>query len=182
MGNSCPFHCNLIIHNDIRAIVQFIQATVLFTKHICSKGLAFLHHTANVQLKFGKHGLAVNGALELIQEVIDEIGPFLFIGCLTQEVFHKQCFIAGGSHFRNKDHIVCIHGVLVLVGMIGMECMTHFVGQGKLAVQSAGIVQQNIRVYGCACRVSTASFTHILVNIDPAIVKAFLQDLSVIFA
>ena len=54
--------------------------------------------------------------------------------------------------------------------------MAHLMGQGKLAVQSAGIVEKNIGVDPCAGGVGPGAFSWIGVDVDPALVVAFAQD------
>ena len=58
--------------------------------------------------------------------------------------------------------------------------MAHLVGQGELAVQGAGVVQQHIGVDGGTGRISTAALAHVLVHVNPTVVKALLQNLPVV--
>ena len=53
--------------------------------------------------------------------------------------------------------------------------MPHLMGQGKHTVQSAAVIEQHIRVGSVdAPGVRAAAFSFILIDIDPAVVKAFL--------
>ena len=116
MGNPCPLHGNFVIHHNILSVVQLIEFPVLLAKHLCGQGLSLGSHLADVQFKFREHGLTVQGPLELIQEVVNQIGPLLLIGGLAQEVLHQQRLVAGGGHLGNKNHIIRIHRILVLIG------------------------------------------------------------------
>ena len=95
MRNSCPFHGNTVIHHHIRAVVHFIQAFVLLTQNLRRQGLPGGSHGTDVPLKFREHGLAVDRALELVKEVVDEVRPFLFIRGVFQQVLHEQSLVAG---------------------------------------------------------------------------------------
>ena len=114
--------------------------------------------------------------------MVDEVSPLLLIRSIFQKVLHKQGFIAGGGNLCNKDHIIRVDWVLMLVGQIGVQGVTHLVGQSKLAVQCAGIVQQHVGMDGGASGISTAALALILVNVDPAVVKALLQNGPVVLA
>ena len=70
----------------------------------------------------------------------------------------------------------------MLIGKIGMKGVTHFVSQGELAVQSAGIVQKHKGVHIRARGISAAALALVLVYIDPAIVKALFQDPAVVLS
>ena len=54
--------------------------------------------------------------------------------------------------------------------------MAHLVGQGELAVQGAGVVQQHEGMDLGACGVSAAPLALVLIDIDPAVLKALLQN------
>ena len=180
MGDPHPLHVDLIIKNNTFAVIQAVETAILRIEHIGCQRCPLLRHFADIQLKFGKHGLAVQRAAELLQEVIDEVSTLFFIGCFREQMLHKQRFIAGGSDLRNKDHIFRIERILVLVGKIRMQRMTHFVRQGELAVQRSGIVEQDKRMHLCACAVGTGAFAGIFINVDPAVVKALLQNFAVV--
>ena len=58
--------------------------------------------------------------------------------------------------------------------------MPHLVGQGKLTVQGTRVVQQHIRMHRCPGGVGAAALAHVLVHVNPPIVKALLQDFPVL--
>ena len=61
--------------------------------------------------------------------------------------------------------------------------MTHLVRQRKHAVQVVLMVQQHVRMRAvCTPAVGTVAFAFILIDIDPAVVEAFLQNVQIIFA
>ena len=54
--------------------------------------------------------------------------------------------------------------------------MSHFVSQGELAVQGSGVVQQDKGMHLGTSRISAAALALVLIDIDPAVFKAFLQN------
>ena len=147
MGNSCPLYRDFIIHHHIRTVVQLVQPAVLRAQHIRCQCFALLNHFTDIQLKFRKHCLPVQGTLKLLQKMVDQVCPFFPVGGLAQQVLHQKCLIAGGCHLRHKDHIAGINRVLAMIGIVGVQGMAHFVGKSKLAVQRAGVIQQHIRMH-----------------------------------
>ena len=63
-----------------------------------------------------------------------------------------------------------------------MEGVAHFVGQGELAVQGAGVVQQHKGMDLGSGGVSAAPLALVLVNVDPAVFKALFQDFPVVLS
>ena len=175
VGNSGPLHGDLIVHHHVLAVIQLAQPGILGAEHIGGQGLACVHGCAHELLELGKHGLAVDGALELVQEVVDQEDPLLLVGGLLQQILHEQGLVAGGGHLGHEDHIVGVDLVLVLVGQVGVQGVAHLVGQGELAVQGAGVVQQHKGMDLGACGVSAAPLALVLIDIDPAVLEALLQ-------
>ena len=66
--------------------------------------------------------------------MVDEVGAFLLVRRLAEEVFHEQGLVAGGGDLRHEDHIIGVERVLVVVGEIGMHGMAHFMSQSKYVV------------------------------------------------
>ena len=89
MGNPCPFHGDPVIHHHVRAIVLLIQALVFRAENIRCQSLPLRCHGTDIPFKLREHGLAVDGALELVKEMVNEVGPFLLIGSVLQKVLHE---------------------------------------------------------------------------------------------
>ena len=49
--------------------------------------------------------------------------------------------------------------------------------KGKLAVKRAGVVQKDERMHACARGIRAGALARVLVDVDPAVVEAFLEDL-----
>ena len=56
------------------AEVVLIQRPVLPAEEVGGEGLALGGQLTDAQLEFGEHGLAVQGPLELLQEVVEQPG------------------------------------------------------------------------------------------------------------
>ena len=130
----------LLLSNVSWGVAMSVQAAILGIEHLGRKARALLRHAADVQLELREHGLAVHRALELIQEVVDEVGPLLGIGGLAQQVAHQQHLVAGGGHLGHEDHIVAGADGLIFAAVIAVQGMAHLVGQGELAVQVVLVV------------------------------------------
>jgi len=141
VGDARPLHGDIVVHHHVRAVVQLVQALVLGAQDVRRQGLSLSCHLSDVQLKLGEHGLTVQRSLELVEEMVDEVRPLLLIRGLAQQIFHQQRLVAGRGHLCHEDHVVRIDGVLVLVGQVGVQSVTHLMGQRELAVQRSGVVQ-----------------------------------------
>ena len=51
-----------------------------------------------------------------------------------QQVIHQKSFVAGGSHLRHKNDIVCIDRRLIFVAEIRVHRMAHLMNQRELTV------------------------------------------------
>lgn len=142
------------------------------TQIICRQTLSVLIALCNFELKFGKHGLPVQCPFELLQEVVDQFCAFMPVCGLVQQMVHQQGLITGGGHLCHKNHIVGIGRRLVFVGQIGVNGVSHLMGQCKLAVQRPSIVEQYIGVDLGPGRICTGAFAHIFIYINPAVVIA----------
>ena len=181
MGDPGPFQGDLVIGHHIRAEVQLVELVVLPAQGVGGEGLAVFGHLAHGQLELGEHGLAIHGALELVHEVVDEIGPLLLVGGLFQQVAHQQHLVAGGGHLGHEDHIVAGADGLIFAAVIAVQGMAHLVGQGKLAVQIVLVVQQDIGVgTAVAGGVGAAALADVLVHVDPAVAEALLQQVHIV--
>lgn len=84
------------------------------------------------------------------------------------------------ANFSDKDAVIGIGNRLMLVGQIRMNRMTHFMCQRKHAVQCARIIEQDIRMLAQTGRICAGAFADVLININPAIVKAFLENRTIV--
>ena len=60
--------------------------------------------------------------------------------------------------------------------------MTHFMGQGKHVLQRIIMIQQHIRMGLGTGRIGTCPLACIGIDIDPTVLKPFLQNLAVVFS
>ena len=82
------------------------------------QGLAVFGHLAHGQLELGEHGLAIHGALELVHEVVDEIGP---VSYTHLDVYKRQplgfgdwrCATSLISGFIAKESVVSTLEILL---------------------------------------------------------------------
>ena len=94
-------------------------------------------------------------------------------------MLHEKRLVAGRRNLSHKNHVVGIHDWLRLVGQVRMNRVPHLVRQRELAVKCSRIVEKHIRMHTRARRVRARALAGIFIHVNPAIVKALLQDLPV---
>ena len=183
MGDTRPLKSDPVVGDHVRAEIQPVELQILFAQDVGGQRLARLGHAAHLALKFGEHGLAVQRAFELIQKMVDQVGPLLFIGGLSQKMTHQEHLVAGGSHLGNKDHVIGgAHG-LVSAAVPAVQGMAHLMGQGKHGVEIVLVVEQHVGMRaGGAGGIGSGALARVFVHIDPAVVKTLAQQVRVVFA
>ena len=176
MGDPCPLHGDVVVTDHIGAKVELVELLILLAELGGGQGNARLNQLAHLQFELREHGLAVQGALELLQEVVDEECTLALVGGLVQEVLHQQRLVAGGGDLCHENHIMAVQRLLLPVGEIGVQSMTHLMGQRELALEGAGVVQQDKGMNAGTGGIGAAPLAGILINIDPAIFEAVLQN------
>ena len=174
MGDSCPFKRYVFIYYHSVTEILLIQLIVRITHYICGEGLALLGIFVHPKLELGKHSLTINGAAELLEEMVDKVCSFLLVGSVGKKMLNEQYLVAGGSDFSNENHIIPVCSRLILDGIIGMQGMTHLMSDGEHAVKRILLIEKHIGMRISACGICTAALAFVFVNIDPAVVKALL--------
>ena len=176
MGDPGPFQGDLVIDDHVGTEIVLVQRPVLPAEEVGGEGLALGGQLTDAQLEFGEHGLAVQGPLELLQEVVEQPGaPPPVLGGLEQ-VLHQKGLVAGGGHLSHKDHIVPVHRGLRPVGQIGVDRVAQFMGQGEHTVQIVLIVEQDIGVDQRPGHIAAGPLSHALIDVDPAAVQPLPED------
>ena len=140
MGDSCPFQCNLFVRDHVLPKVKLVQREIFLAQQLCRQCFAPFCRFAHLQLKLSKHGLAVDRSFKLVEEVVDQVSPFLFVLCFSQQVAHQEHLIACGGDLRHEYHVVCRAGGLIFCAVVAVQCMPHLMGQGEHAVQRVLVV------------------------------------------
>ena len=183
MRDPCPFQRNFVVRYHLRPEVQPVERQILLAQRVGRQRLAVFRRPPHLQLKLGKHRLPVYGALELVEEVVDQIGAFLFILRLSEQMAHQQNLIARRGHLRHKDHVVGRAGRLVFGAVVAVQGMPHLMGQGEHAVQRVLVVQQHVRVRVAVARgIRAAPLSLVFIHIDPPAGKSFLQQLGIVLS
>lgn len=101
----------------------------------------------------------------------------------AEEVAHQQHLVAGGGDLRHKDDVVARAGGLVLAAVVAVQRVAHLVGEGELAVEVVLVVEQDVRVrIAVAGGVGSAALTDVLIDVNPAVVKALAQQRRVVLS
>ena len=89
MRNTRPFKRNLFVYVHFRSEILLVQLFVHRAEHFGGRALATLGHLVGGQLELSEHGLTVQRAAELLEEVVDEVRALLFISRDGQQVLHQ---------------------------------------------------------------------------------------------
>ena len=183
MRDPCPFQRNFVVRHHLRPEIQPVERQVLLTQRVGCQRLAVFRRPPHLQLKLGKHRLPVHGALELVEEVVDQIGAFLLVLRLPEQVAHQQDLVARRGHLGHKNHVVSRAGRLVFCAVVAVQGMPHLMGEGEHAVQRVLVVEQHIRVRIAVARgIRSAPLALVFVHVDPPAGKPFLQQIGVVLS
>ena len=180
MRNTRPFKRNFLIYVHFRSEILLVQLFVHRAERFGGRALATLGHFVGGKFKLSEHGLTVQRAAELLEEVVDEVRALLLIGRDGQQVFHQQGLVAGGCNLSNKDNVILIRGRLGLVGQVRVDGVAHLMHKREHIVERALEVEQHIRVYARTCRVRARALALVLVHVDPTVCKAFAEQIQVV--
>ena len=115
--------------------------------------------------------------------MVDEVRALLLVGGLAEQITHEQDFVAGGGDLGDENHVVVGAGGLILGTVVAVQRVTHLVREGEHAVKGVLVVEKHVGVrLGVAGGVRAAALADVLVDIDPAVVEAFLQQLYIVVA
>ena len=183
MRDARPLVLDLVIDDHIIAEVVDDQALVQGVEGGGVQGLAALHHGVGLALELGKHRLAVNGALEVLQVLVQQVETGLGVVLVLEQLLDEQVLIDGGCDLGHEQRVIRVLRRLMLAGAPAVHGVAHLVGQGGNTVQRTAEVQQDIGVgVIAAAGVSTAALATVGINIDPALVVGFLHVLLVVLA
>ena len=99
----------------------------------------------------------------------------MLVTSVLQGVFQQQDFVGGGSNLCTEDGVICVDVGLGVAGEVAVECVSHFVGNGRNAVVAFLVVKEYEGVHTIhAPRISTATLAFVFVDINPTFAKTFL--------
>ena len=178
-----PLERDLIVGDHVGAEVELVERQILLAQHIGGQRLAALDELAHLELELSEHRLAVDRALELVEEVVDEVGALLAVARLAEQVAHQQDLVAGGGNLGDEDDILRRVHRLILAGVPGVHGVAHLVGKGEHAVKVVLVVEQHIGVGPAAAgAVGAAALAGILIHVNPAVVEALFQHVRIVLA
>ena len=178
MGDSRPLVGDLGIRDDGAAIVLLVEVQVGVAQGVLGQGLTLLCHVVSHELELSELGLAEAGGLDHVHVVGQKILLEAGILGLLQEVLEQQHLVDGAGHLGHEDPIACLLLGLSLLGVVGVEGVTHLVGDGEDVVGGGLVVEQNVGVRQTvsAGRVSAASLALGLLHVDPAVVMGLAEQ------
>ena len=91
-------------------------------------------------------------------------------------MIHQQRLVAGRGNLRDKDPVSGVFKRLGNIRVIGVQRMSHLMGQCEDVLQILMMIQQYIRMRSvCAPGISSRPLPFILVYVNPAVLKALPQ-------
>ena len=182
MRDPGPFECDILVEHNVWPVIRLVQLPILLAEQIGRQGLARAAELRDAQLELGEHRLAVERGAELLKEVIDEVSALPLVGRLLEQVLHQQGLVAGRGDLSHEDDIILIDGRLRVVREVGVQGVAHFVCERELAVERAGVVQQDERMDKCAGGVRAGALADVFIDVDPAVREALIQKIAILFA
>lgn len=130
------------------------------------------------ELELGKHGLAIQRALELLEEVVEDVSALAWVGPGLEQMLREQRLVDRRGHLGNENHVIGIHlGGWALTTHVRMNRVTHLMYEREDVVKLALEVHEDDRMHAiAACRIGTASLTRRLVDVNPALRQALAHD------
>ena len=181
--NARPLERDLIVGDHIGAEVELVERMVLFAQRIGGQRLAALDELAHFELELGKHRLAVDRTLELVEEVVDEISALLAVGRLAEQVAHQQDLVAGRGDLGDEDDVLRRIHRLVFAGVPRMHGVAHLVDEGEHAVEVILVVEQHVGVGpAVAGAVGAAALAGVLIHVEPAVAKGLFEHVCIVLA
>ena len=170
MRNTHPLAGDLLIADNVLAEVTAYQLVVALAQQILGEGLPCFHHGVHFLFELCEHGLAVEGALVGLHELIENVQLFLAVVGLAEELAEQHQLVDGGGDLCHEDGVVGFLGRVGLGGEVAVHGVACFVCQGGNVVQGVGIVQKDIGLgIVAAGAVSTATLALVGVNVCPAL-------------
>ena len=181
MRDPGPLRIHLLIDHHFRSEIFFDQLVIQAAEDFRAQCLSAFCHLMGLFFELRKHRLAIDGALEILQILVQEGEPLRRILGLFQELLDQKVLIDSGRHFRDEQGILGILRRLVFDGMPGVHGVPHLMRDRGDTVQRACKIRHDIRLgiigSGGICS-SLLSFVG--ENIDPAAGKSISYDIRVV--
>ena len=129
MRDACPLVLDLVIDDHVVAEVVDDQALIQGVESGGVQGLAALHHGVGLALKLGKHRLAVDGALEVLQVLVQQIEAGLGVVLVGKQLLDEQILVDGGCDLGDKQRVVRVLRRLMLAGAPAVDRVAHLMCQ-----------------------------------------------------
>ena len=178
MGNSRPLVSDLGIGNNGAAVILLVEVQVGVAQGVFGQGLTLLGHIVGQELELGELSLTEAGGLDHVHVVGQQILLEVCVLGLLQEVLEEQHLVDGAGHLGHEDLVACLLLGLGLLGVVGVEGVTHLVGDGEDVVGGGLVVEQDVGV-GQTVRargVRTAPLALGLLHVDPAVVVSLPEQ------
>ena len=177
-----PLVGDLGIDGDRFAEILLVELVILLAEGVGGQGLALFGKLVHEELELGEHGLTIDGAAEAFEEVVDEVSPLALVRRLVKKIPDEQHLVAGGGDLRDEYHVILLADGLVLHRIDGVERVPHLVRDCEHRIQGILLIEQHVGVRIAAGGVRAAALALVLVNVDPAVLEALLEDGDVILA
>ena len=136
----------------------------------------------SLSLKLRKHGLTEHGSTEALHEMVQKIRLLLLILRHRQQVTVQQRLITRRRYLRDENLVSRVHIGAAPDRKTRSAGSVPSHGQGEDAVQCTAEIEQHIRMRPVDTPgVRAASLAFIFIDIDPAVIEAFLQKSQILY-
>jgi hypothetical protein len=119
------------IEGEVRTEVSHEEFVVDFCNGVEGEGIAGFLPLVDDFFEFGKHGLPVNRAAQVIDLSVEQVSFHLWIGGLTKKMMCQQLLVERRRHFGEENWIVVILECLVPLRIPRVHGVSGFVGEGE---------------------------------------------------
>src|SRR6476619_8388491 len=108
MRDTEAFQIELGIEYEVFSEVSFEQLVIFRFENVeCQRIAAFLDGV-NDSFEFGKHGLSIEGAAQIIDFAVNDVSSHLRIVRSPKQMMRQQFLVERRCDFREKDRILVI--------------------------------------------------------------------------
>jgi hypothetical protein len=181
MRDAQAFQIELRIKHDTIPEIGLKQHTVFRFENVEGQGVAAFFDRMNDLLELGEHRLAEQGAANVVDLAVDDVGAHFSVFGLLEKMMRQQLLVEGGGDFGQEDRVIVILVGLRPLREPGVHRVPRLVRE-RVDVRKdvAFVIHQDVgRGAETSRRKSAAPLPFCLVTIAPAAAQTFAQGRDV---
>ena len=180
MRDARPFERYLPVRDIRWTVIEVVERTIALGEGIGTRALALRGGPIGIALELGEHRLAIQRALELVAQVVEQEGAHGIVRGVIEQVVHEEHLVGRGGHLRH-EHLICgIARGLRPVGEEGVHGVARLVHQGEDVLKRTLEVEEDEGPHATTARgVGATGLARRLVDVIPTLVDglAYLGDI-----